>query len=109
MTVIHDDVLQIPNAALRFKPAQPATGQNVVHAAGKSGNRQSDQVVWVLGQNGKLRPVPVKLGLSDGTFTEVTAGALEPGDRVVVAAFSKKDPAASAPLAGGGQRRGPGF
>ncbi len=102
----HEDALQIPNAALRFKPQQTAKSDNVVYAAGKS-SKSGEPVVWVLDPNGKLRPVPVKLGLSDGTFTEVTAGALEPGDRVVVAAFSKEQ-RASAPLSGG-QRRGPGF
>ncbi|HZT31082.1 MAG TPA: efflux RND transporter periplasmic adaptor subunit [Bryobacteraceae bacterium] len=104
----HDDVLQIPNAALRFRPPQAARAENVVYAAARPSNRSADPVVWVLAPNGKLRAVPVKLGLSDGTFTEVTSGNLQPGDRVVVAAFSKKDQTAAAPFTGGG-RKGPGF
>jgi HlyD family secretion protein len=98
----HDDVLQVPNAALRFKPATD-TRRDVVHAAGKS----SDPVIWVLGKGGNLRAVPVKLGLSDGSFTEITSGDLKPGDQVVVAAFSQKGQPSSAPTSGA--RRGPGF
>ncbi|HWB99659.1 MAG TPA: efflux RND transporter periplasmic adaptor subunit [Bryobacteraceae bacterium] len=103
-----DGVLQIPNSALRFKPPEAAKAENVVHAAGRPA-RTAEQAVWVLGEDGKLRAVPVKLGLSDGTFSEVTAGSLKPGDRVVVAAVSKNDRPTATPFAGGGQRRGPGF
>jgi HlyD family secretion protein len=105
----HEDALQVPNAALRFKPPQAAKTENVVYAATRSSRKASEPVVWVLGENGKLRGVPVKLGLSDGTFTEITGGSLEPGDQVVVAAFSKKEQPASSPFGGGTRRRGPGF
>jgi hypothetical protein len=40
----------------------------------------------VLGADGKLAFVPVTLGLSDGTATEVLAGDLKEGQEVVVGA-----------------------
>jgi len=40
--------------------------------------------VWALGPNGSPRAVPVRLGLADGTHTEVVSGAIKPGDRVIV-------------------------
>ena len=39
-------------------------------------------VVWTLA-DGRLQPVPVRLGASDGTVTEI-AGAIEEGTPVVV-------------------------
>ncbi len=40
--------------------------------------------VWVLGADGKLKPVTVTLGLSDGTATEVLRGELKDGQEVIV-------------------------
>ena len=85
----HDNVLLAPNAALRFKPKQdealavkPATGKN--RGKKKSG---SDELflgkLYVL-RNAKLGAVKVKLGISDGRFTEITSDSLKVGDRVVV-------------------------
>ena len=40
--------------------------------------------VWALAADGLVRPVAVKVGMSDGMVTEITDGDLEPGDEVVV-------------------------
>lgn len=95
----HPDVLRIPNAALRYHPAEsPARGRK-----GASGS----QAVWVLGPDNKPTAVPVTLGLTDGTYTEVTGGGLSQGERVILAAFGKKDQSASgASPFGGGQSGG---
>ena len=71
------------------------------------------QAVWVLDADNKPKQVRVKTGETDGTFTEITEGSLNEGDRVIVAAISKQGVTASgnafsAPQSGGG-RRGPGF
>ena len=53
----------------------------------------------------------VTLGLTDGSYTEVSGGGLKPGDQAVVASFSKNAgaPAASAsPFGGGGAGAGGG-
>jgi HlyD family secretion protein len=108
----HEDALKIPNAALRFRPADTVQTRSRGAAAGSARRGSAaDQTVWTLDKSGKPRPVPVKFGLSDGTYTEVAAGGLHEGDQVIVAAFSSKGGSAPAsPLAGGGGgRRGPGF
>ena len=41
-------------------------------------------VVWRLVPAGRLEPVSVSLGVSDGVWTEVKQGDLKEGDRLVV-------------------------
>ncbi|WP_319244221.1 efflux RND transporter periplasmic adaptor subunit [uncultured Propionivibrio sp.] len=92
-----DDVLVVPNAALRFKPADAADKRE--DAAGNSnGNgspsgeesrakgRKRDQrsgTVYVI--DGKtIKPVAVQIGITDNRNTEISGGDLKAGDRVVV-------------------------
>ena len=72
-----DDVIVVPNAALRFQPAREGTAAATSRAPGQRGAR-----VWVL-REGQLQPVPVRPGLSDGTATAVADGALAEGASVV--------------------------
>jgi len=89
------DALKIPNAALRFRPADlPAPTS--VHAAGRK-QRADGTTVWVLGQDGKPRPVNVTLGISDGLYTAVSAGDLKPGDKVITASLTKTSTSTPAP------------
>ncbi len=67
--------LRIPVAALRF------------HPAGAAAKPKGPQTVYVL-EGGKLTPVNVKLGISDGKYIQVVSGLSE-GQRVVVGAASK--------------------
>lgn len=69
--------------------------------------------VWIMNSSGKLEPVSVRTGLSDGRFTEVKSQALKLGDQVVLGASSTADAATGStanPLAptqprmGGGDR-----
>jgi HlyD family secretion protein len=84
------DALLVPNAALRYKPppqlvASSGTGGGKPGGKGAAADkdRQGQGVVWVE-EDGKVRAVPVQLGLTDGTMTEVVAGDLPPGTAVVV-------------------------
>lgn len=103
-----EGVLKIPNAALRFKLAEKdgvkvqagstnnAGGSQPV-APGKEGSRpgtvpakegsrpagQRSYAVWVLEDN-KPKRVAVTLGISDGSFTELTSGDLKEGQEVIV-------------------------
>jgi HlyD family secretion protein len=99
------DVLRVPNAALRYRPADapaPAKG------------RAAASQVWVLDANNKAHAVTVKSGITDGTYTEITGGGLNAGDSVVLAALNGKAPTASAAAtaspfsggSGGGRGRG---
>ncbi len=93
----HPDVLRIPNSALRYRPAD-------VQAKDRKGG-PGRQVVWVLDASGQPKAVAVTLGLTDGVYTEVTGSGLKEGDRVIVAAFGKKEqaPAGGSPFGGRGR------
>lgn len=71
----------VPNAAIRYRPSLELI------AGGKSGQSAKDQagrvVVWVE-EGGKVRAVPIEIGLTDGSSTEVLGGELTPETRVVV-------------------------
>jgi HlyD family secretion protein len=71
------EVMRIPNAALRYVPGASAPATNTEVAA----NRKT---VWRWSGNGAPQPVEITLGLADGRWTEVAAGELAPGDRLVV-------------------------
>jgi len=47
-----------------------------------TGNK-SQQRVWTL-KDGQLSAIPVTIGSTDGSITEVTAGEIKPGMAVVV-------------------------
>src|SRR5881409_4324498 len=76
-----DDVLQIKNAALRYRLAEepPAEmgsrsrGQAGARGGGSAGPRAMSRTVYVL-RGSKAEPVQIKTGISDGTTTEVLEG-----------------------------------
>jgi HlyD family secretion protein len=108
-----NNVLKVPNAALRFTPQRTdssastgASGQQgqgqrrrQQHGADNNNAQDGDQskfapasapvlpgqvrVVWVLGQNGKPERRRITTGLSDGSATEVVDGDLKEGDMVI--------------------------
>jgi HlyD family secretion protein len=130
-----DDVVRIPNAALRFRPPPGfgqgegargnAAGGNALAASppgaaslgtngGRSpgpgrgaGGRGADRSVWIV-RDGTPVQVPVTLGISDGTVTELVKGEVQPGDAVVTDAQATRS---ASPQGGGGfpggGRRGP--
>ncbi len=73
-----DNVLRVPDQALRYSPGGlAATGG----AGAQTGGQQR---VFVLREN-KPVAVPVTIGLDDGNFTEIVKGDLQLGDRVITA------------------------
>lgn len=116
-----EDVLRIPNAALRFKPIEtgrPGEGEGVARglagaadglAAGrKGGGGRRQQVVYVVDAAGAVTPVAIRTGITDGRFTEVKEGELKPGDKVAVGFVTAKvnAPTTLPPGMGGGGRGG---
>ncbi|HEX7335414.1 MAG TPA: efflux RND transporter periplasmic adaptor subunit [Pyrinomonadaceae bacterium] len=108
-----NNVLKVPNSALRFTP-QDASGQRAGGGGGNGqgqGRRRQQQggdnaaqgeggqnrfapasapvlpgqvrVVWVMGQDGKPERRRITVGLSDGAATEVVDGDLKEGDMVI--------------------------
>ncbi len=102
-----EGVLKVPNAALRYKPsdAQLQTPSSV-HAAGMvRPTAATEGVVWVLNGKGSPRPVAVKLGIADGSYTAVESPDLHEGDSIVIAESGTGKAASKAAPKG----RGPGF
>src|SRR5438876_3543932 len=108
-----DNVLQIKNAALRYRPAEATSGEvrarSPAPAGGRGGagreQRTSERTVYVL-SSVRPQPVQLKTGISDGVVTEVIEG-LKEGDRVITAELAAKSPAASPPpnpFSGGARR-----
>lgn len=96
-----DNVLKVPNAALRFRPPGVETGQVQSRAAGPaaaqgSGPRSvpgaaqpgSAGQVWVADPGGKLRAIPLRVGITDGLVTEVLEGGLTDQQDVIVGMVS---------------------
>ncbi len=107
------NALRLPVAALRFHPtaATPDTGGAKGQAKSgqsKSGRRaapgaQAQQTVYVL-DHGQLKPVPARLGLTDGNYTEVLSG-LNEGQQVVTGTATTNKAAPAATQASPGTRR----
>ncbi len=89
----HDKVLLVPNAALRFKPKQDEDQTSKTTSGDSQGQGRSKKKtgkedvsngkIFVI-KDGKLSPVHVKVGISDGRFTEITSDSLKEGDKVIV-------------------------
>jgi HlyD family secretion protein len=80
------DVLLVPNAALRFKPANAQAVKKSGGDAAKNGKPKRDAfsgTVYVL-QGGALVALSVTLGITDNRNTEIVGGDLKAGDQVVV-------------------------
>lgn len=98
-------VLRLPTAALRFKPKAP--GAPAAAPPGQPPAKSKAPVprrVFVLGDDGRPSPVPVKTGIGDGSAVELTEGELREGDEVIVEQVTGKKPAVAT-----GSGRGPRF
>jgi len=122
-----ENVLKIPNAALRFRPssaqaeARPPERRTFAPPGGEGrassrsmraesgmGNA-SRATIWILGPEGKPKPVQIQTGITDGSFTEVAAGDLREGQQVIVGTAVAPITQLGVPgmpgMPGGGRRR----
>jgi HlyD family secretion protein len=76
-----DDVLRVPNQALRYVPGGRLTAQ------APGAGRQSQ--LWVL-RDGQLLALNATFGLSDTSFTEIAADDLQPTDQVIISEVADK-------------------
>lgn len=103
LTASADDVLKVPNAALRFRPAdgvkviaapvpqrnaqqQTATATNGAQQPRQRRQRSGNSgfgSVYVLDPSGALKQIRVRTGLSDGSTTEVRGRELTEGMKIV--------------------------
>lgn len=138
----NENVLRIPNAALRFVPSDEemakvtvpkdtetetssdsavlsGTGQvqtdgSVITPEARSGGRQGrsgmtrnkstnnkeaqiKKQIWVL-EDGKLKPISIIIGITDGSFTEVLKGNINEGQEVVTGTIKKGEEAMNLPF-----------
>ena len=73
-----DNVLRVPNAALRYQPkdTESSEGSKISKSANQS-------VVYLLLENQPI-PVGVIAGITDGNFTEIVDGEIKAGDKVII-------------------------
>ncbi len=76
-----ENVLQIPNDALRFRSRPAGDGRDQPETA----------VVWTPGASGSLEPRTIALGLKGDATTEILSGSVQAGDMVAVRAGRGKD------------------
>lgn len=120
-----DQVLKIPKAALRFQPklsdqerealeqslreprAQRPRDDAVLRADGQRRRWQTMPKVWVLSPEGLLRPILVRLGVSDEQYTELIGEGLQEGQELIVGIVSgdRRDNAGARPSPGATQPR----
>lgn len=121
-----DNALLVPNAALRFKPAEEEASAEAAptRAAGverrgngarRGGGQQTNgegRMQRAAGEdtargnvyrlrNGKLEAVRVRVGITDGRLTEIMSRDLKPGDRIIV---GESKPGGSQPQRASGMR-----
>ncbi len=116
-TTAKNNVLLVPNAALRFRPAVAGNAQGGITSAltfrgGRRGQgaertvrtaRGAQQTVFVKSEDGTPREIRITTGDTDGAVTEVIGGDLRAGLQVITGQLASDSDAA--PKAGGGQRR----
>lgn len=83
------DVLRVPNAALRYKPAENDSDSGTATA-----RQPGKQMVYRL-EEGKAVPVNIKTGVADNSFTEVMEDAIKQGDKLIIRETADKDKSAS--------------
>jgi HlyD family secretion protein len=97
-----EDVLAIPNMAMRFKPPEqkdeaqellrqeqsravpPVGTKRTSRSGGGGGGRGARSVRIYVFKDSKAQPVDVQLGITDGSKTEVRSGELKENDAVII-------------------------
>jgi HlyD family secretion protein len=125
VTMARQNVLLVPNAALRFTPSAAGQGASTGGSGsgiagalvpgrprrGNSGQQKTatgsehggQRTVYILGPDGQPKAVDVTTGSTDGTVTEITGGNLKPGDKVITGQLANG--ATATRRSGSGQRR----
>jgi len=84
------NALAVPASAVRYQPPAEVRGA----PAPETGHREA--VLWREGAGGKLMPVKVKLGLSNGLLQEIVSDEIKEGDKIVTGMETVSASAASA-------------
>jgi HlyD family secretion protein len=89
--LVRENILRVPNGALRYKPGDDKAGPAVkpLPQSQQKGS-QIDQTVFVLNAAGIPEARKIQVGISDGLYTEVTSGDLREGEAVVLSESRSK-------------------
>jgi HlyD family secretion protein len=104
------NVVKVPNAAIRFTPNLSADALKQLYReynvplAATSSHAGGAQLVWKVDERGKLSPVPLRVGITDYTFTQLLSGEVKVGDALVTGEAVGGDNAATPPRFGGPRR-----
>jgi HlyD family secretion protein len=98
VTARRENVIRIPIDAIRFSPKK--TEAALVESAGPLLPSRSARV-WIQGGRRGIKPVPVTIGLDDGTFVEMIKGPLHVGDLVITDEIRPVEPKPTAAGMGG--------
>lgn len=112
VTSRRENVLRVPNAALRYRPSsaggrsgqpeeRPGTRSGRPYESAGGSDRSHRARVFVL-RNGQPIPVWVRTGATDGTYTEVESPELRPGIEVITDETDEATAPASGTRPGGG-------
>jgi HlyD family secretion protein len=79
-----DNVVRLRNAALRFQPDAALLARIGMKSPFSDSADQTPghRTVWAL-RNGRPMPVAISTGISDGTWTELLTGNIQPGDALI--------------------------
>ena len=87
--------------AATLDPERRAKFQAIASELRRGGSAQADAGtpgrVYVLDEDGSPKPVPLRLGVTDGSYTEVVAGDLQAGAAVIVGGGPRSDAASRRP------------
>jgi len=99
-TAAKQNILRIPNAALRFKPTAAMFGKKGAgNSLPQSSKLPKGPGVWLL-LDKKLKYIKITTGISDGNYTEAASGDLNEGQQIIIDAAQsnkKTDSAGAAP------------
>ncbi|SFE55142.1 efflux RND transporter periplasmic adaptor subunit [Nitrosomonas sp. Nm166] len=79
-----NDVLRVPNAALRYQPKETELSES-----SKTTKPAHQSVLYRLSGEQPV-PVSVTTGISDGNFTEIVDGTVQAGDKVIISETTNK-------------------
>lgn len=83
LTEERQDVLKLPNEALRFRPVQADGTPVKLEVRGREEGPGIPGRIWRL-KEGKPEPINVRLGVSDGKATEMLKGELQAGQEIIL-------------------------
>lgn len=92
----HENALRVPNAALRFKPLKEEGGETAAKNNNRKDKGRGGATVYRL-ERGEPKPVRIKAGISDGSYTEVLGDDIKLGEPLIVREIGAK------------KEKGPGF